>query len=150
MTADEESKLYAETLRWMARAKLLSWPPCAPKHWSPLDLGYPLDASVLAGIDFKMLDGVKWFELKSACDEWKARHRREVAAEIAEVVAFLVGLCWLPFVSLSLACVWFLAGLLFMSTQSKRSSSASAKRIQKALAEVLQRERPDLAAKESW
>lgn len=93
MTADEESKLYAETLRWMARAKLLTWPPCAPKHWSPLDFGYPLDASVLAGIDFYMLGGVKWFELKSVYDEWKARHQREVADEIAEVVIFLVGLC---------------------------------------------------------
>jgi hypothetical protein len=155
MTVDEESKLYADTLSWMARARCVEWPPCAPKNWTRLDAtSGPLDWSLLAGIDFVMLNGVKWHELKGAHDEWKRCYRRSLFAEIAEIAALLAVLRWVWTVHSALAIALSLVGLLWMQAYQKvygfRNRAGRAKRITKALEELLKTQRPDLAKQERW
>lgn len=152
---DEESKLYADTLCWMARARCVEWPPCAPPNWTRLnDSSGPLDWTLLNAVDFVMLDGVKWYELKNAQDAWERCYWRSLSAEFAEIVAALAVLAWARTVHVALAGALFLAGLFWyqacLDVYGNRHCTGRAKRIARALKELLKTVRPDLAKQERW
>ncbi len=158
MTVDEESKLYADTLCWMARARCVEWPPCAPKNWTRLDAtSGPLDWSLLAGIDFVTAGGVKWHELKNAYNEWERCYWRSLSAELVEiaaVAAVVAVVAWARTVHVALAGALFLVGLFWyqacLNVYGNRHCTGRAKRIARALKEFLKKERPDLAKAERW
>jgi UPF0716 family protein affecting phage T7 exclusion len=75
-------------------------------------------------------------------------------AEIAEIVALLAVLGWVWTVHSALAIALSLFGLLWMQAYHKvygfRDRTGRAKRITKALEELLKTQRPDLAKQERW
>jgi hypothetical protein len=151
MTVDEESKLYADTLCWMAQAGGTEWPPCAPPNWTRLNASSgPLDLTLLNAVDFVMLGGVKWHELKNAHDEWKKCYWRSMFAGLVDISAFLAGLAWARAVHGALAFALILAFVLWFQACSNRHCLGKAKRITRALKELLKTVRPDLAKQERW
>ena len=151
MTVDEESKLYANTLCWMAQAGSTEWPPCAPPNWTRLNASSgPLDWTLLNAVDFVMLDGVKWYELKDAHDEWKRCYWHSLFAGLVDMATFIAGVVWAQAVHGTLTIAFVFTFVLWCQGCSNRHCSGKAKRIARALKELLKNARPDLAHQERW